>query len=128
MPQVPVTYTVNEARGLVITTIREGFTYSDIVATFAALRSDPQIRPEFNRLAVYEATHVPFTSAEVRSMVEAAAHVPHTASTRVAVVVRCDVMYGMMRMYELYGDGLGIQVRVFRDRAEADEWLAERPG
>lgn len=127
MPDSPVTYTVDEARGLVETTIREGFTYPDIVATFVALRTDPRIRPEFDRLAVYEATHVPLTTAEVRTMVEAAARVPHSTGTRVAVVVRCDVMYGMMRMYELYGDSVGIQVRVFRDRIDADRWLNRRP-
>lgn len=127
MPDSPVTYTVDEARGLVETTIREGFTYPDIVAVFAALRTDPRIRPEFDRLAVYEATHAPLTAAEVRAMVEAAARVPHHPGTRVAVVVRSDVMFGVMRMYEMYGDSVGIQVRVFRERIDAERWLNRRP-
>ena len=127
MPPSTVTYTVDEVRGLVETTVREGFTYADIVATFAAFLTDSRIQPNFDRLAVYEATTAPLTSAEVRAMVEAATRVPHSPRTRVAVVVRCDVMFGMMRMFEIYGDGAGIQVRVFRDRAEADRWLAARP-
>lgn len=127
MVDSPVTYTVDEARGLVETRIREGFTYEDIRAVFAALRTDPRIRPHFDRLAVYDVATTTLNSAEVREMVEAATRVPHSPGTRVAVVVGGDVMFGMMRMYEMHGDRLGMHVRVFRNRPEADQWLAERP-
>lgn len=127
MPESPVTYSVDEARRLVEITIREGFTYTDIAASYGALRRDSRIGPEFDRMAVYEGTTVPLTSAEVRDMVAAGAALPHSSRTRVAVVVCSDVMFGVMRMYELYGDAAGIQVRVFRQRVEADLWLGQRP-
>lgn len=127
MPETPVTYTVDDARRLVEITIREGFTHADIMTCFSALRSDPRIRPEYHRLALYEGTAVPFTSAEVRAMVEAAARVPHTDRTCVAVLARTDLLFGMMRMYEMYGEGQGIHVRVFRERADAERWLAGCP-
>ena len=126
MPASPVTYLVDEGRKLVETTIREGFRYSDILACFAMMRADPRIRPDFDRVAVYEVSAAALTSAQVREMVESARVVPHGSGTKVAIVVPDDVTYGMMRMYELYGGQQGTSAGVFRSRAEADAWLRER--
>lgn len=120
----PVSYAVDEARRLVETTVRDGFTYADIAACFALLRADPRIQPDFNRLAVYEVSAARLSAAQIRDMVDAARRVPHGDTTRVAIVVHDDASYGMMRMYEIQGELQGTSARVFRDREPAYEWLA----
>jgi hypothetical protein len=42
---------------------------------------------------------------------------------RVAMVARTDFVYGMFRMWELQREGLGYEVQVFRDLAEATAWV-----
>jgi hypothetical protein len=43
---------------------------------------------------------------------------------RLAMLASSDVTYGMFRMWELRREGLGYQVRVFRELAPALSWLA----
>ena len=45
---------------------------------------------------------------------------------RVAVVAVDDLTYGLARMWEAFVDGAGWEHRVFRDRAEATAWLAQK--
>ena len=123
----PVSYVVDARRRLVEVTVREGATSLDVLAYFHQLRYDPRMRPEYDRLAIYEASSVPFTAAEIRAMVEGAAHVPHSPGTRVAIVVHSDVLFGLMRMYEIYSDSRGLTAQVFRNRGDALNWLATRP-
>jgi hypothetical protein len=46
---------------------------------------------------------------------------------RVAMVAASDVTYGMFRMWELQREGLGYEVRVFRELETARAWVG-RPG
>jgi hypothetical protein len=43
---------------------------------------------------------------------------------RVAMVAATDEAYGMFRMWEMQREGLGYDVQVFRNFAEAMEWVA----
>lgn len=125
MPGPPVSYVIDDARQIVEVTVREGATSLDVLAYFNVLRQDARMRPDYDRLAVYDAADVHFTPAEIRAMVDAAAYVPHSPGTRVAIVVHSDVLFGMMRMYEIYSDARGLTVQVFRKRGDALDWLAQ---
>ena len=49
---------------------------------------------------------------------------PHNdTDSRRAVVVPSEMGYGMARMYELMQDGESGQIRVFRNREDAENWL-----
>lgn len=126
MPESPVSYVIDDARQMIEVTVWEGATSLDVLAYFNVLRQDARMRPEYDRLAIYDAAAVHFTAAEIRAMVDAATYVPHSAGTRVAIVVHSEVLFGMMRMYEAYSDVRGLTVQVFRNRVDALEWLAQR--
>lgn len=69
------------------------------------------------------------TSEQVLELAEAqAARVPEIPDLLVALVVRLDVSFGMVRMWQLRHDarGTGWETRLFRDRIEAEDWLRRR--
>jgi hypothetical protein len=43
---------------------------------------------------------------------------------RCAILADSDVVFGLLRMFETYCDGVGVEVRAFRDRGDAIEWLS----
>ena len=47
--------------------------------------------------------------------------------TRSAIVAPLDLQYGFARMYQTTQENPDIEVKVFRDKAEAVVWLAELP-
>ena len=47
------------------------------------------------------------------------------APGRCAVLAGSDVVFGLLRMYEAYSDGSPVEVRAFRDAAEARAWVDE---
>jgi hypothetical protein len=52
-----------------------------------------------------------------------APHLPDLAGSRVAMVAPSDAVYGMFRMWEMHRSDLDYEVRVFRNRPDAESWL-----
>ncbi len=49
---------------------------------------------------------------------------PERGNAKLAIVVPSDFGFGMSRMYELLSGGLPQSIMVFRDFAEAEQWLS----
>jgi hypothetical protein len=47
------------------------------------------------------------------------------ASGKTAIIVDQDFMYGLARMFETLAEPLPYEIRVFRDDANARDWLQE---
>jgi SpoIIAA-like len=56
-------------------------------------------------------------AADVRKLTRA------QGKQRCAILVESDALFGLMRMLEAYSDGASVEVRAFRDRADAVDWL-----
>ena len=64
------------------------------------------------------------TSAEARQLAHAAQqHRPVHPSTRIAVVVSTNAMFGIARMYVTYRAQAGLAIEVFREMADAERWV-----
>ncbi len=50
---------------------------------------------------------------------------PERAAARVACVVKGDLAFGMLRMFELHAQGLPQRMMVFKSHADAEEWLGK---
>ena len=85
------------------------------------LRADPAFDPSHNHLVdLREVTEL----RVARDTIEAVARVSVFArGVRRAVVASSDFHYGMARMFEIFSDGTGRTVTVFRDVREAEDWL-----
>lgn len=51
---------------------------------------------------------------------------PERAAARVACVVKGDFAFGMLRMFELNAEDLSQRMMVFKNHADAEEWLCKR--
>jgi hypothetical protein len=122
---MPISYEIDEARGLVHTTASGTLTDSDILQLKARLVADPRWRSTMRELSDVRAIDKLEVTAEgVQSMMlrdqsDAAA----LASYRLAIVVSKEVAYGMARMYQILTERTVPHVGVFRDMEEARSWL-----
>ncbi|MGI9328962.1 MAG: hypothetical protein ACR2PZ_27340 [Pseudomonadales bacterium] len=64
------------------------------------------------------------TPDEMREIADGAKKVAPRTSRRVAIVAPEDLNYGLLRIFEVYREKEGSQVKVFRNRELASEWIS----
>ena len=122
---MPISYEINEARGLVLTTASGTLTDSDNLQLKARLVADPRWKPGIRELSdVRSIDRLEVTTEGVQQMEwhdedDAAA----LASYRLAIVVSQQGVYEMARIYQMLTEHTVPNVRVFRDMEEANRWL-----
>lgn len=116
-------YQIDEAQQVVWVRCSGTLSDNDITAHQAALRTDPRFRPTQSQLVDTTAvTDVTLSLGAVKKLGQSTLFAPESKR---AYVVTKDVIFGLVRMYELYQTLRGSRsVRVFRTRAEAIGWLA----
>jgi hypothetical protein len=98
----------------------------DKIMEFIRIQEEIEEAPPFDRFA--DLSHLTSIRLQLGHVFKIAAE--RTAASRGRRVVKsaivCDkvVGFGIARMYETLMEGSSIQVRAFRDRAAAAEWLA----
>jgi hypothetical protein len=122
---MPISYQIDEARGLVVTTATGALTDADILGLKARLQVDPRWSPRLRELAdVRGIDRLDVTTVGVRRMASWDAAVgPAIESYRLAIVAPRDEVYGMARMYQMLTEFAVPNVGVFRDLEEAERWL-----
>jgi hypothetical protein len=122
---MPITYRIDEAKGLVLTTATGALTDADILGLKARLAADPRWSPGMREQTdVRGIDRLEVTTEGVKRMVSwDAAAGPALRSYRLAIVAPRDEVYGMARMYQMLADSSVPNVGVFRDLAEAEQWL-----
>ena len=123
---MPISYSIDPARGLVTLTYTGTITDRDLFDTFDRLYRDPGHRVGMSELSdLREAESVQVTAKGLQDLALRTARQldPAGKTWRVAVVAPRDVVFGLARMYELLREGSPEQVMVFRDLAAAEQWL-----
>lgn len=67
------------------------------------------------------------TSSQVRQLAERDLKVPEDKISRLAILADTDVGFGLGRMYQTLSEGMGTEVKVFRDERAARDWLGIGP-
>lgn len=94
----------------------------DIISHQARLRADPKFQATFAELV--DTTGVTEVTLTAKMMLQMGQSTLFAPEAKRAYVVAKDVIFGLVRMYELYQSMRGkTAVRVFRSRAEAVAWL-----
>jgi hypothetical protein len=123
--QMPVSYTLDQAAGLIRTRCSGDVTLSEVLHHFQELKEDPE-RP--SNLDVFldlrEMTSSP-TAGEIRQ----AGWGPHDVRGVIrfgycAIVAEREILYAMARMWEMLVENFFLEVVVFRSASEAEIWLA----
>jgi hypothetical protein len=125
---VPVSYQYDETMKMVRTCATGPLNLPEVLAHFAELAQDPRLPPRVKVfLDLRGVTSLP-ESDQLRAVVSQIERVrPAVTFDACAVLVGTDAMFGMMRMFQTFADGLFSASRTFRDADDAEDWLAAQP-
>ncbi len=99
-------------------------TLKETLEYFRDLERDPLRQSELDVfLDLYDVETLPLVH-ELWSVVMEMRRIRKVVSFRAcAILVRTDALFGMMRMYETFSEGLFIRSKTFRERVSAEAWL-----
>ena len=122
---MPIRVNVDETRKLVEVVFEGELTESDIADLMDRHLRDP--RSAFP-LGLFDLCGVTAMSLSSDSVRDAAGRVAEHVNSRLeggklAIVAPRDLLFGMARMYEILRSESPVEVRVFRQRDEAESWL-----
>jgi hypothetical protein len=124
---MPVTYEIYPARNLIRTWCFGDVTLKEVQNHFRELEQDPKRPDRLNvMLDLSGMTSIPqiwelrAASQEVKKFVRSV----HLQSC--AILVRNEVLFGLMRMFEAFTQRYFGATKVFREPAEAEAWLASQ--
>jgi hypothetical protein len=120
---MPGSYSVDKEQKLLRCTFWGRVTGAEGAKMQQEFMRDAEFRPDFNQIIDLTAvTDVAAQPAELRAM---AIKAPFKQGSRRAVLVKSKVEYGVARMFQTYREiaGGGDEMRIFKDRDEALQWL-----
>ena len=123
---MPIRYQIDVARRLVVTTVQGEVSAEDLRLHAEAMASDPRRNVPLDELVELScATESPVASQTLREFARLMRAEDHnTPGTRLAFVAPATAAFGMVRMFEAYREHPSFEIRVFRDGADAQRWLA----
>jgi hypothetical protein len=122
---MPVTYNIDSAAKVIRTICSRPLTFAEVVEHFRTLGRDPVCVGYLDVLLdVSDADPVPESSQFGAITTELGAIRDKVQFGICAIVATRDVMFGMMRMFEVQARPYFLATRVFRGRHEAEAWLA----
>ena len=123
--KMPVTYQINRESGLIETRCTGEVTFDEVMGHFEQLEAEPSLPGRLDVLLDLEGTT---TLPESGQLLEVARAVDRLKAKvqwgACAIVASRDALFGMIRMFEVFVEGMFVRTRVFRERKEAERWLS----
>ena len=126
---MPATYTIDEAAGVVRIRCSGVFTNEELLDCLEHLYSDPGRRqgmPSLIDCREVESMQVTTAGVQAAATINATLVDPEQAPWSVAVIAPQDDVFWMARTFEVLRAGSPQTVRVFRQQADAEQWLDGR--
>jgi hypothetical protein len=121
---VPVEYKIDPRRRLIRTVCTGDVNPKEVSDHFRELANDPTRPDRLNVLLdLTEVSSIPDTD-QVRAVSYELNKRSNLKFNACAIVARTDVLFGMMRMFEVFAEGSFVTTRVFHTTADAEAWLA----
>jgi hypothetical protein len=106
------------------TTIEGPTSYEDVRTYLDGLLVDPGFRPGMPGLIDCRRVKSLFSISDLRKTAADAKLRPQLqVPGRAAVLASSNLIYGLLRMYEVFNEGNPAEIRVFREPEEAVRWL-----
>lgn len=124
---MPVTYEIDFAARLIHTKCSGPITVADVIDHFRVLEQDPLCPDHADvLLEVLDGTSVP-KSEELRHVSRSIARIRHRVQFGdCAIVAETNVLFGMMRMFEVFAEAYFRRTKAFRNVGDAEKWLASQ--
>lgn len=122
---MPVQVRVDETRGLVELVFAGELTDAEFKETANRYLLEPFAALPLGLFDLSDVTVMDVSAESVRDVARRVAlHVdPRLEEGKLAIVAPRDLLFGMARMYEMLRNDSPVEVRVFREREEAESWL-----
>ena len=116
---------IDERRGLAEVVLSGEVTESELSTTFDRYFSESWSALPLGLLDLRDLVATDVSAASIHKAASRAQNDvdPRLESGKFAIVAPRDFLFGMARMYEILRSDSPVEVRVFRDRAEALQWL-----
>ena len=124
---MPVTYEIDKAKRMIHTKCSGAVTLEEVIDHFRLLEKDPHCphHPDV-LLDVTEQTSIPL-SENLRDVAREIRRIRGTIQFGAcAIVAGAGVLFGMLRMFEVFTEPYFRQTRVFRTAPEAEAWLVSQ--
>jgi hypothetical protein len=120
----PVSITYRFEGDLLFTTIEGTTSYEDVKAYLDELVLDPRFRPGMPGVVDCRRVKSLFSIRDLRrTAADARARPQMQVPGRSAVLASSNIVYGLLRMYEVFNEGNPSEIRVFREPGPAMKWL-----
>jgi hypothetical protein len=124
---MPVSYSIDAEKKLIRTTCSRPLTFAEVIEHFRTLREDPACSGRLDVLLnVSDADALPQSGQLGAVNMELRALRKKVQLGACAVVATRDAMFGMMRMFEAHSGDYFSAMHVFRDAAQAEQWLGSQ--
>lgn len=122
---ISAVYKIDKVRRLVLSSGTGSLTKEDILGHMDRLSKDPDFDPKFSQLADFtQITKMELKPEDIRQLAQVDLFSP---LSRRAMLVKDDLQFGLIRMFEIHRDLNGeTGIRVFRNFDEAMAWIAMR--
>jgi len=122
---MPVTYQINHKAGFIETRCTGLVTFDEVMRHFEQLEAESSLTGRLDVLLdLTETTSLP----ETAQLQEVAQFVKRLKAKlewgACAIVASRDALFGMSRIFEVFAESLFHRICVFRERKEAQQWLA----
>ncbi|HVZ74834.1 MAG TPA: hypothetical protein VHJ20_20775 [Polyangia bacterium] len=108
-------------------TIEGATSYEDVKAYMDLVVKEPKFRPGMPAIVDCRRVKSLFSISDLRkTAADARARPEMKVRGRVAVLASSNLIYGLLRMYEVFSEGTPNEMRVFRQPEEAFAWLKSR--
>ena len=122
---MPVHFKIDTERRLVVATVFDEISDTDIVETLHSSVNDPDFEPGFNVLSDHTQVTRAITTEQVKLMVNHMESLSdRLAGARFAIITNSPASYGMMRMLSVFAKRVPMELQIFGDADEANRWLA----
>ncbi len=118
---MPIHYRIDPIRRMVCARGWGVVTNDDLRDYYHHLIADNRFRPDYRQLTTLD--EVTAFQVDTCVLAEAAGWSIYDLGTRRAIVARADVAFGLARMFSVYAERVGQNVRAFRDAAGALAWI-----
>jgi hypothetical protein len=122
---MPIDAKIDEERGLVEIVVAGEVTESELSGAFDRYISESWSALPLGLLDLRDAVAADISTPLVHKAASRAEERvdPRLESGKFAIIAPRDFLFGMARMYQILRDESPVEVRVFRDRGEAELWL-----
>lgn len=123
---MPVVYEIDAPNGLIRTRCVGDVTLEDVLEHFKTLAQDPECPEHLDVLLdLCQQTSLP-RSYELKEVTWAIRKIQGRVQFGACAVVVCtNALYGMLRVFQVFTEGVFGKVEVFRSAEAANAWLAE---